>query len=57
MRAYIFTDRERRVLEAYLTNTNVDKVEISKIMRRIRKAKTLFNDVYLYLKVRKTMIT
>jgi len=57
MRTYIFTSRERRILEAYLTKTDVDKIEVSKIMHRIRKFKTLFDDVYLYLRVRKTMVT
>lgn len=55
MRTYIFTARERRILEAFLTHTKVDRVEVSKIMHRIRKHDTLFDDVYLYLKVRKTM--
>lgn len=55
MRTYIFTDRERRILEAYLINADVDKIAISKIMHRIRKYRTLFDDVYLYLRVRKTM--
>ena len=55
MRTYIFTERERRILEAYLTNINVNKIEVSKIMHRIRKYKTLFEDVYLYLQVRKTI--
>jgi len=57
MRTYIFTDRERRILEAYLTNTDVDKIALSKIMHRIRKYGTLFEDVYLYLRVRKTVAT
>lgn len=57
MRTYIFTNRERRILEAYLINTDVDKIAISKIMHRIRKYRTLFDDVYLYLRVRKTMTT
>ena len=57
MRTYIFTDRERRILEAYLTDAKVDKIEVSKIMHRVRKYTTLFEDVYLYLRVRKTMAT
>ena len=57
MRTYIFTDRERRILEAYLTDAKVDKIEVSKIMHRFRKYTTLFEDVYLYLRVRKTMTT
>ena len=57
MRTYIFTNRERRILEAYLTNADVDKIAVSKIMYRIRKYRTLFEDVYLYLRVRKTVAT
>jgi hypothetical protein len=55
MRTYIFTSRERKILESYLINASVDKVAVSKIMHRIKKYKTLFDDVYLYLSVRKTM--
>ena len=55
MRTYIFTNRERRILESYLIGASVDKVAVSKIMHRIRKYKTLFDDVYLYLSVRKKM--
>jgi hypothetical protein len=58
MRTYIFTDRERRIMEAYVAHpARVDKIEVSKIMHRIRKTETLFEDVYLYLAVRKTMTT
>ena len=38
MRTYIFTERERRILEAYLTEAKVDKIEVSKIMHRFRKS-------------------
>lgn len=55
MRTYIFTDRERQILEAHLTEANVDKDATSKIVRQIRENKTLFEDVYLYLRVRKTI--
>jgi hypothetical protein len=55
MRTYIFTKRERRILEAYLTDAEFDRIDLSKIMHRIRKYKTLFDDVYLYLRVRKAM--
>jgi len=57
MRTYIFTDRERRILEAFLTGKKVDKIKLSKIMYRVRKYKTLFDDTYLYLRVRKTITT
>jgi len=57
MRTYIFTDRERRILEAHLAGADVDSIEVSKILHRIRKFNALFEDVYLYLRVRKTMPT
>jgi hypothetical protein len=57
MRTYIFTDRERHILEAFVTGSEVDRTKVSKIMHRIRKHQALFEDVYLYLRVRKTMAT
>ncbi len=57
MRTYIFTDRERRILEAYLTNADFDKIGISRIKNKIRKNRALFEDVYLYLQVRKAINT
>ncbi len=56
MRNKIFTDRERRILEAYLLKTDVDKAALSKVLYRIKKRKLLFEDVFLYLQVRKTII-
>ncbi len=55
MRNHIFTDEERRILEAYLINTNVDKTALSKLLNRIKSKKALFEDVFLYLQVRKTI--
>ena len=57
MKLYIFTKNERRILEDYLTNAEVKKVEASKILDRIRKRSILFEDIFLYLRVRKTMST
>ena len=57
MRAYIFTDRERRILEAFATGGKLDNTEASKILDKIRRHQTLFEDVYLYLRIRKTMTT
>jgi hypothetical protein len=51
----IFTDEERRILEAYLTNTEVDKTALSNLFNQIKKRKSLFEDIFLYLQVRKTM--
>jgi len=50
----IFTDEERRILEAYLTNAEVDKTALSNLFDLIKKRKSLFEDVFLYLQVRKT---
>ena len=55
MRRYIFNDRERRILEAYLTKTDVDKTALSSLLNMIKKEKILFEDVFLYLQVRKTI--
>jgi hypothetical protein len=57
MKLHIFTKNERRILEDYLTNAEVNKVEVSKILDRISKRSILFEDIYLYLRVRKTMST
>jgi len=55
MRNYLFTDRERNILEAYLLKTDVDKAALSKVLHPIKKGKLLFEDVFLYLQVRKTI--
>ncbi len=51
----IFTDEERRILESYLTNAEVNKAELSNLFNLIKKRKRLFEDVYLYLQIRKTI--
>ena len=51
----IFTDEERRILEAYLTNAEVDKTALSNLFDQIKKRQNLFEDVFLYLQVRKTI--
>lgn len=56
MRNYIFTNSERRILEAYLVKADVDKTALSKLRHRIKTEKILFEDVFLYLQVRKTII-
>ena len=45
MRLHIFTNNERRILEDYLINAEVNKVETSKILDRIRKRSILFEDI------------
>jgi hypothetical protein len=55
MRNYIFSDRDRRILEAHLIKAEVDKLALSKLLRRIKNEKVLFEDVFLYLQVRKKL--
>ena len=55
MRSQIFTDEERRILEAYLIKADVDKTALTKLLNRIKNKKILFEDVFLYLQVRKTI--
>ncbi len=51
----IFTDEERRMLEAYLTNAKVNKVALEKLLDLIKNQKGLFEDIFLFLQVRKTI--
>jgi len=51
----IFTDEERRILEAYLTNAELDKAALADLFDQIKKRKSLFEDIFLYLQVRKTI--
>ena len=55
MRSYIFTQKEKRMLEAYLTKSDENNVGLSNILNQIKKHKRLFEDVYLYLQVRKVL--
>lgn len=54
MRTFIFSNPERAILEKYLTGRQVDNLELAKIMRRLELHTQLFEDVYLYLQIRKT---
>lgn len=57
MRKHIFSEHERELLENFLTNTGNDNdPATSKALQKIKQYKALFEDVYLYLKIRKTMI-
>ena len=51
----IFTDEERQLLEAHLINTKVDKTALAKIINQIKTQKSLFDDIFLYLQVKKTL--
>jgi len=51
----IFTDEERQILEAHLINAKVDKAALSKVIEQLKAEKGLFDDVFLYLQVKKTL--
>lgn len=50
MRTYIFTPRERKIIEAWLRNESVDAKSLSTIVARLRGFRQLERDVELYLK-------
>ncbi len=56
MRTYIFSDSERKLLENSLISAKTENAALHGILRKIRENKVLFDDIYLYLRVRKTMI-
>jgi len=51
----IFTDEERQLLEAHLINAKVDKDALAKIINQIKTQKSLFDEVFLYLQVKRTL--
>lgn len=51
----IFTDEERQLLEEHLINTKGDSEKTSKLLDQIKTQKSLFDDVFLYLQVKKTL--
>jgi len=51
----IFTDDERQILESHLINTKVNKNEVANLLDQIKTQKSLFDDVFLYLQVKKTL--
>ena len=51
----IFTYEERKLLEAYLINAKVDEKAVEKLIEAIKDKKSLFEDIFLYLQVRKTI--
>ena len=55
MRTSIFTKAERHLLEGHLTKKKNDKEDVQKLLQKIKKHKSLFEDVFLYLQVKKTM--
>jgi len=51
----IFTDEERKILESHLTDGKVDKNELAKVIKEIKTQNSLFDDIFLYLQVKKTL--
>jgi hypothetical protein len=51
----IFSDEERKILESHLISAKVDKIKIDKLLDKIKTQQRLFDDVFLYLQVKKTL--
>ena len=50
MRTYIFTDRERQVIQSFLNDKiRMNNKDLSKIRSRIKLFNRLRNDIFLYL--------
>lgn len=50
MRTYIFTDRERQVIQSFLNDKiRMNNRDLSKIRSRIKLFNRLRNDIFLYL--------
>jgi hypothetical protein len=53
MRTYIFTRRERRILNRWLDgDLTLKDIRLQKVLSRVRLFKVLAGDIELYLKVR-----
>jgi len=55
MKNRIFTDDERQILESHLINAKVDKATLDKLLNTVKTDKGLFDDIFLYLQVKKTL--
>ena len=51
----IFSAEEHQILESYMINIEVNKDKLAKILNEIKTKKSLFDDVFLYLQVKKTI--
>ena len=50
MRTYIFTDRERQIIQSFLNDKiRMNNRDLSKIRSRIKLFNRLRNDIFLYL--------
>jgi hypothetical protein len=55
MRKYIFTERERRIIEAYLSGATTKGVDIARLRYNLKVFKRLGEDVELYLRFREAV--
>jgi hypothetical protein len=55
MKNRIFTDDERQILESNLISAKVDKTALDKLLKTIMTDKGLFDDIFLYLQVKKSL--
>lgn len=52
MRTYIFTDRERRIIQRFLSGTvGMTDRDLSKLRSRVKLFERLKNDIFLYLEL------
>jgi len=52
MRSYMFTEKERETINAFLRGQALPSLTIARLKHRIRSFKQLESDVELYLKIR-----
>ena len=55
MKNKIFTADERQILESHLISAKVDKAALDILLNTIKTDKGLFDDIFLYLQVKKTL--
>jgi hypothetical protein len=51
----IFTEEEHQLLESYIINSKVDKEAVDKILEQIKTEKALFDDIFLYLQIKRML--
>ena len=57
MRTYVFTERERKIIQSYLnTRIKMTDRDLSKIRSRIKCFNRLRNDIFLYLELYDTLL-
>lgn len=57
MRTYVFTDRERRIIQSFLNRRiRMTDGDLAKIRSRIKHFNRLRNDIFLYLEFYDTLL-